>query len=522
MGVMEQMRRYPLGEQSFSKLREQGRVYVDKTEQIYRLTHLSSDYIFLSRPRRFGKSLLTSTLRAYFEGRKELFKGLAIEKIETDWTEYPVLHFEMNRVKHPTKEQLEHNICLQLDDYEELYGKRPNEIHLNDRLYGLIKRAYEKTGKKTVVLIDEYDAPLLDVVHEEENLPVFRNILQNFYCCLKPADPYLRFVFLTGITKFSQLSIFSALNNIVNISMEPDYAGICGITKEELLSQMSPDVEYLAGKIGQTAEETLDKLIEYYDGYHFSDESPDVFNPYSLLNAFSDGRIKAYWFASGTPTFLIEVLRKNNVMPSEIGNTDATEEDFDAPTESMTGTTALMYQSGYLTIKDYDPSGIYSLGIPNKEIRLGLMRSLLPYYVQLPPEKGSSAIARMYKALRVDDMDAALKELQQYLASVPQTDNTGYEGHYQQVLYIIFSLLGIYVDVEVRTALGRVDVVARTLSRLYIIELKMDKDATTAMAQIDLKRYPDRFYNCGLPRVKVGANFDKELRNITGWVIEPE
>ena len=519
---MAQQCYYPIGIQTFSRIIEEGYVYVDKTEYVYKLTKSKWTHVFLSRPRRFGKSLLTSTLKAYFEGRKDLFKGLAIESLETEWKQYPVLHFDFSVAKSSDLATIESMLNLQLDKYEQMYGFNEKEKTFNDRFKGVIERTYRQTGCQVVVLIDEYDAPLLGVLHDQEKLRAFREVMQNFYSPLKACGQYLRFCFLTGITKFSQLSIFSALNNIVNISMEPDYAGICGITKEELLSQMSPDIEYLAGKIGQTAEETLDKLIEYYDGYHFSDESPDIFNPYSLLNAFSMGRIKAYWFASGTPTFLIEVLRKNNVMPSEIGNTDATEEDFDAPTESMTGTTALMYQSGYLTIKDYDPSGIYSLGIPNKEIRLGLMRSLLPYYVQLPPEKGSSAIARMYKALRGDDMDAALKELQQYLASVPQTDNTGYEGHYQQVLYIIFSLLGLYVDVEVRTALGRVDVVARTLSRLYIIELKMDKDATTAMAQIDLKRYPDRFYNCGLPRVKVGVNFDKELRNITGWVIKPE
>ena len=519
---MAQKRKYPIGNQDFPKLIKGEYLYVDKTGYVYQMTHSDYEYVFLSRPRRFGKSLLTSTLKAYFEGRKDLFKGLAIESLETEWKQYPVLHFDFSVAKSSDLATIESMLNLQLDKYEQMYGFNEKEKTFNDRFKGVIERTYRQTGCQVVVLIDEYDAPLLGVLHDQAKLRAFREVMQNFYSPLKACGQYLRFCFLTGITKFSQLSIFSALNNIKNISMMPEYAGICGITKEELLSQMSPDIEYLAGKIGQTAEETLDKLIEYYDGYHFSDESPDIFNPYSLLNAFSDGRIKAYWFASGTPTFLIEVLRKNNVMPSEIGNTDATEEDFDAPTESMTGTTALMYQSGYLTIKDYDPSGIYSLGIPNKEIRLGLMRSLLPYYVQLPPEKGSSAIARMYKALRGDDMDAALKELQQYLASVPQTDNTGYEGHYQQVLYIIFSLLGLYVDVEVRTALGRVDVVARTLSRLYIIELKMDKDATTAMAQIDLKRYPDRFYNCGLPRVKVGVNFDKELRNITGWVIEPE
>ena len=516
---MAQKRKYPIGNHDFPEIREQGFLYIDKTDYVFQMTHACYKYVFLSRPRRFGKSLLTTTLRAYFEGRKELFKGLAIDSLETEWKQYPVLHFDMSLGKGLEKDALERTLLDQLNDNEKRMGVEGIGNDTNTRLKNLIINTYAKTGSQVVVLIDEYDSPLLDIVHEQETLPVIRKVMTNFYSPLKACGQYLRFCFLTGITKFSQLSIFSALNNIVNISMEPDYAGICGITKEELLSQMQPDIEHLAQKIGVTPQETLDNLVEYYDGYHFAYDSPDIFNPYSLLNAFSMGRIKAYWFATGTPTFLIEVLRKNNVMPSEIGNIDAVEEDFDAPTESMTGTTALMYQSGYLTIKDYDPAGVYTLGIPNKEIRLGLMRSLLPYYVQLPPERGSVAIVRMYKALRVDDMDAALKELQQYLASVPQTDNTSYEGHYQQVLYIIFSMLGLYVDVEVRTALGRVDVVMRTPSRLYIIELKMGKDAETAMSQIDLKKYPERFYNCGLPRVKVGVNFNKELRNITDWLI---
>ena len=520
--MTQNSRIYPLGIQTFSEIMEEKRVYVDKTDHVYRITHLDSKYIFLSRPRRFGKSLLTSTLRAYFEGRKELFKGLAIENLETDWTEYPVLHFEMNRVKHPTKEQLEDNIRLQLDDYEELYGKRANELHLNDRFYGLIKRAYEKTGKKTVVLIDEYDAPLLDVVHEEENLPVFRNILQNFYCCLKPADPYLRFVFLTGITKFSQLSIFSALNNIMNVSMDKEFADICGITAEELTTQLSPDIDLMAESLGKTREETIAALRYNYDGYHFTWPSPDIYNPYSLLTAFAKKEIGAYWFGSGTPTYLIEMLRKFQVKPQEIGGRKCQAQSFDAPTERMTDITPLLYQSGYITIKDYNSrSRIYTLDIPNTEVRLGLTGSLMPNYIR-PSYVADNLVWEMYDSICNGDIDGALRQMQTVLASVPYTMNARSEGHFQSMLYLLFTLIGQYTDVEVRTATGRVDMVMRAPDRLYIMELKIRDDAETALEQIDIKNYPDRFALCDLPVVKVGISFDVEHHTISDWKIMAE
>lgn len=519
---MEQRRRYPVGNADFPKVRTGNYLYVDKTEYVYRMTHSDFEYVFLSRPRRFGKSLLTSTLKCYFEGRKELFAGLAIESLETEWDNYPVLHFDFSKAKGTDIKVITEMIDSQLRRYEQYYGRDETENEFNSRFSSLIERASRQEQKPVVVLIDEYDSPLLGVLHHKEKLAAFSEVMQNFYSPLKGCGQYIRFCFLTGITKFSQLSIFSALNNIKNISMIPEYAGICGITREELETQMSPDIDILAGRIKKSRQETITKLVEYYDGYHFAGESPDIFNPYSLLNAFSDGRIKAYWFETGTPTYLIEVLRKNSVPPSMIGKRKAFDEDFDAPTESMLGTTPLLYQSGYLTIKDYDEiSEIYTLDIPNREIRNGLMRSLLPHYVQLPPETASATIAGMYRALRRDDMDGALKELQKYLSSVPYTDNTGYEGHYQQVLYIIFTLMGMYCDVEVHTLKGRVDLVMRTQSTLYIIELKMSQDTETAMAQIDLKDYPARFYNCGLPRVKVGVNFDMAQRNITDWLIHP-
>ena len=518
---MEDLQRlYPIGIQTFSKIREGNYLYIDKTEYVYRMTHSASSYMFLSRPRRFGKSLLTSTLHSYFSGRKDLFHGLAMEKLEKEWTEYPVLHFDMSTAKHADSEQLLQELNLKLYGYEQIYGRLEEEVNPNQRLMGLIKRAYEQTGKKVVVLIDEYDAPLLDVVHEWENLDVLRNIMRNFYSPLKACDPYLRYVFLTGITKFSQLSIFSELNNIKNISMDEPYAAICGISEDEIRLQMKDDLGELAKKLEITPEEALMKLKENYDGYHFTSPSPDIYNPFSLLNAFADGKFGSYWFGSGTPTYLINMLKKFGVEPSEIGNNRVSVEDFDAPTERMTSIIPLLYQSGYITIKNYDEElDLYTLNIPNKEVRIGLMKSLLPHYVGSKAPETTTMVAYLSRDIRNGDMDTALRRLQTFLSTIPQCDNTKYEGHYQQVFYIIFSLLGYYVDVEVRTPRGRVDIVLRTKTTLYVMELKLDKSAGEAMEQIDLKNYPERFALCGLPVVKVAVSFDSERCTIGGWEI---
>ncbi len=456
-------RLYPIGIQTFEKIRTRNYMYVDKTEYIYRMVHADSNYFFLSRPRRFGKSLLTSTLEAYFQGRKDLFKGLAMDLLETEWTEYPVLRFDMSLGKHMEKEQLERYLSSQLELMEHKYGILTESPDANIRLTNLIRRAYEQTGRQVVVLIDEYDAPLLDVVHEEKNLPVLRNIMRNFYSPLKACDPYLRFVFLTGITKFSQLSIFSELNNIKNISMLPEYAAICGITEEEIATQM---------------------------------------------------------FGSGTPTYLIEMLNRFGVLPSKIGGNEVVAADFDAPTERMESITPLLYQSGYVTIKGYDEMfQIYTLDIPNAEVRIGLMRSLIPYYVTRDTQATNTTVVNLARALVRGDMDGMLRLLQTFLSTVPYCDRTDYEGHYQQMLYIIFSLLGAYVDVEVRTPMGRVDMVMRTATTLYIVELKLNQSAEAAIQQIDLKNYPERFALCGLPMVKVSINFDMERHTLKDWMI---
>ena len=515
-------KKYPVGLQTFSELRLKNYLYIDKTEYVYRMTHADAKYVFLSRPRRFGKSLLTSTLLAYFEGRSELFKGLAMEQLETEWVEYPVLHFDMSTAKNVSREQLESELNLKLYKYELIYGRETEERKLNQRLQGLIERAYKQTGKGVVVLIDEYDAPLLDVLHEEENLPVLRNVMRNFYSPLKACDPYLRFVFLTGITKFSQLSIFSELNNIWNISMLAEYDAICGITEEEIREQMVPDLDAFAQVLNITKEELLEKLKANYDGYHFTWPSPDIYNPYSLVNAFSVKKISSYWFGSGTPTYLIEMLRKYGMTAVQLGGeVEANAEDFDAPTEHLTNVVSLLYQSGYFTIKSGNPLlEMYTLGIPNKEVRIGLMRSLSPYYLSPNTVENSSALLAMAQCLYKDDMEGTLRHLQTFLSTIPYAENTDYEGHYQQVLYVIFSLLGRYTDIEVRTPRGRVDVVMRAPYSLYLIELKLGKDADTAMQQIDLKQYPERFALCGLPIVKVGINFDREHRTLKDWKID--
>lgn len=512
---------YPIGIQTFEKIREGNYLYIDKTEYIYRMTHSDSSYVFLSRPRRFGKSLLVSTLKSYFEGRKELFSGLAMERLEREWTRHPVLHLSMAGGKHMGKNVLNRYLGERMREQEEAFGISHPAADLNDRLAHLIRTAYEQTGHKVVVLIDEYDAPLLDVVHEDRYLEELRHIMRNFYSPLKDADPYLHFVFLTGITKFSQLSIFSELNNISNISTLPEYAGLCGITAQEIDTQMRSDLQILSERLGKTYEETAELLRANYDGYHFSWPSPDVYNPFSLFCAMANARIRPYWFTSGTPTYLLEMMHKFGVQPSQLGPTRAMENDFDAPTEGMASLTPLLYQSGYLTIKGYDAdTEIYTLDLPNREIRTGLFENLLPKYLPLG-QTGTTTIASLSKLIREDDMDGALHLLQDFLASIPYCNVKNYEGHYQQMLFIIFTLLTPYLaDVEVHTQHGCIDIMLMTRTRIYIMELKLDKDAQTAMRQINRKDYSLRFSQSQLPVTKVAVNFDSKKGNITDWQIE--
>ena len=368
--------KYPVGIQTFEKIREKDYLYVDKTKYIVDFREKQMSYVFLSRPRRFGKSLFASTLQAYFEGRKELFEGLAIADYEKEWVKHPVLHFDMSGAKHFDGEGLKHYLDLQLTPFEELYGRDEKELYPNDRLDGLVKRAHKQTGKKVVVIIDEYDAPLLDVVHEEDDLKQLRLIMQNFYSPLKKLDPYLEFTFITGITKFPQSSIFSGLNNLDNISMFDQYSAICGISKTELTTQMKPDIEAMGEALNMTYEECLKELTQFYDGYHFSKNSEDIFNPFCLVKALNARDIAPYWFGSGTPSFLLKLLDKYHVNLSTLESQEAVLSSFDQSTEEMTDALPLLYQSGYLTIKKYDPMfQEYTLGIPNKEVRDGLLNS---------------------------------------------------------------------------------------------------------------------------------------------------
>ncbi len=515
---------YPIGIQTFEEVRKLDNLYIDKTEYIYRMTHTDGKYFFLSRPRRFGKSLLVSTFQSYFEGKKELFEGLAIEKLEKEWNTYPVLHFDLSKGKHMEKELLNRYLMDIIEKQEARFDCKSNKIDVNIRLDDLINAVYQKTGKQVVVLIDEYDAPLLDVAHEKEKLDELRNTMRNFYSPLKGNESMLRFVFMTGITKFSQLSIFSELNNITNVSMDEPYAGICGITKEELLTQMSDDIDALAEHLELSREETIQELKDHYDGYHFTWPSPDVFNPYSLLNCFAKQEMDDYWFGSGTPTYLINMMRKYEFLPADLGEAiEVGKKDFDAPTETMTTIVPLLYQSGYVTIKGYDkPTKLYLLALPNQEIRVGLYGSLLPHYLTDKSAKANTTIAKMSVLVKKGDMDAAFCLLNNFLETVPYCDNTHYEGHWQQTLYIMFALLTNYdILVEQHTAKGRIDITMETADTIYVMELKFNKSAEEALAQIEAKHYADAFKMSGKKMVKIGLNFSvKDEVNSLEWKIE--
>lgn len=377
---------YPVGIQTFSDIIKRGCVYVDKTDLIYKLTK-KYKYVFLSRPRRFGKSLLSTTLHSYFAGEKDLFKGLAIEGLEKDWTEYPILHFDMSTFKNCNLKDLQSKFNYKLSEYESIWGNNPESETPGDRFKNLIISAKEQTGKPVIIIIDEYDAPLLDVLHNEDRLAEIRTVIQEFYAPIKANDEYIRFAFITGITKFSQLSIFSAINNLANISMDPEFAAICGITKEELTTTLNQDIELMAEHNGVSKEEMARMLQENYDGYHFTRNSPDIFNPFSLMRALASGEIEDYWFASGTSTYLINQMQRFKTDVTELDNVFAFSSSFDRPTEKMSDALPLLYQSGYLTIKGYDPlSKGYYLGIPNKEVRAGLTKKATWFLSRLTTE----------------------------------------------------------------------------------------------------------------------------------------
>ena len=515
--------KYPVGIQTFEKIRENGYLYVDKTQYIVDFREKQMSYVFLSRPRRFGKSLFASTLQAYFEGRKELFEGLAIDDYEKEWVKHPVLHFDMSGAKHFDADALNSYLHLQLLPYEKLYGKGEGENYPNERLAGIVKRAYEKTGEKVAVISDEYNAPLLDVVHEKENLQPLRRIMQNFYCPLKMLDPYLEFTFITGITKFPQSSIFSGLNNLDNISMFDQYSAICGISKTELTTQMKPDVAALGEALGMTYEECLAELTRFYDGYHFSKKSEDIFNPFSLVKALNAGKIAPYWFGSGTPSFLLKLLDKYHVNLATLESQEAVLNSFDQSTEEMTDALPLLYQSGYLTIKKYNPMfQEYTLGIPNREVRNGLLNSLIPHYVNPRRSDNDAFLLGFSKAVYRNDIEAALEHMRTYLATIPYDLENHSEKHYQTIFYLMFSFLNIYIQTEVKSAIGRADAVMHMPDTIYVFELKVDKSAEEALAQIDEKGYMLPYHSEGKRLVKIGISFDSTQRTISEWKIKEE
>lgn len=519
--TMAQARKYPIGIQTFSEIRERNYLYIDKTQYLVDFIDKGYKYVFLSRPRRFGKSLFASMIHAYYEGRKDLFEGLAMGEYEKDWVKHPVLHLDMSAAKHMDKDMLERYLADMLTDQEAVFGYKSEKQDPNIRLKDLVVTANRLTGRKVVLIIDEYDAPLLDVVHEELNLVALRRAMQNFYSPIKSLDPYLEFVFLTGITKFAQLSIFSELNNLFNISMYDKYSAICGISSEELHTQMLPDVERLAEHLHLSVDETFERLKRKYDGYHFSKNSEDVYNPFSLIKALASGDIGDYWFDSGTPTYIIKLLQKYNVGLRDLTGQDAGVSDFDVSPENMTTALPLLYQSGYLTIKHYEPMiDLYTLGYPNEEVRTGMVRSLAANYLTPAEGTNSSFVIKFVKAVIADDMEQALTLMRAYLAGVSYRLSNKTERDVQTIFYLVFSLIGSFIKVEEESAHGRADVVITLPSVVYVMELKFDGSADAALRQIDEKGYLIPYTADGKRLVKVGVNYSSEERTITEWRME--
>ena len=524
------LKRLPVGIQTFQKLVEQDCLYVDKTEYIYKLTKYSN-YIFLSRPRRFGKSLLVSTIQSYFEGRRELFKGLYIDRVEKEWTAYPVLRFDMSTAKHSGPEELKQELGSKLSKYELVYGKGlPDETNLNLRLLGLIERAHAQTGRKVVVLIDEYDAPLLDVAHRRDQLDELRDIMRNFYSPLKYCDPHLQFVFITGITKFSQLSIFSTINNLLNVSLDENFATLCGFTEQELRTTLWPDVERLATALKTSPEGMGARLKQQYDGYHFAGDAPEVYNPFSLLNCFVQRKLSNYWFASGTPTFLIKQMQHFHTDITSLDSLEVPASAFDQPTENMKDALPLLYQSGYLTIKDYDADiQSYHLSIPNQEVRVGYVNGLLPTYTGLnSADVQMGFAAKFWRALKQGDIDLAMRHMQAYLAGIPYVEGfkrklaeaATKEGFYEYTFYLIFSMLNVYVRTQVKVAGGRVDMVVFMPDTIYVMELKTGDSAQHALDQIDARGYATPYLTDGRRVVEVGIRFDIDKFTVEEWKIK--
>lgn len=510
-------RRYPIGIYTFEEIVGSNYLYVDKTAHVYDIAQ-NFKYVFLSRPRRFGKSLLVDTLKCYFEARKELFEGLNLASMETEWVKYPVLRFDMSSLKNKDVSELKNTLNGMIYRYETVYGASPVETSFGGRIENLIRNAYNQTGQKVVLLIDEYDSPMLEVFHDKEKLSEVRDILKNFYSPIKICDAQLRFGFITGITKFSQMGIFSGINNLKDISMLDEYSDICGISKEELLSQCKDDIETMAVSMHCSYDEMVERLTEYYDGYHFSGQSKDVFNPFSLINAFKDRKLSYYWFNSGTPTFLFEQLKHFKTKLVDLDGQKVLESSFSVSPEVATSALPILYQSGYLTIKDFDQRFMqYILGYPNKEVRIGFLDALLPSVADVPDAAKGAVLIGVTTALETGDVDAAMESIKAFISSMPYHYDNTKEADFQTIMYIIFSLLGMYVKVEVSSAQGRADAIVETSDYVYIIEYKLDKTADAALQQIEEKHYADPYLSDPRKIVRVGMNFSSELRGLESW-----
>ena len=527
MAAMEGLKRFPIGVQDFARLRRDKRYYVDKTDLVYKMTH-SSDYCFLSRPRRFGKSLLVSTLKCYFEGRKDLFEGLAMEQLEAEWKQYPVLHISFAITKYTDLETLEITLNNLLSEWEKQYGiANESKNEWGNRFARVIKTAYEQTGAEPVVLVDEYDAPLLDSMDDPDLQLALKQKMRKFFSPLKDLGGILRFVFLTGITKFSQLSIFSELNNLKILTMDDDYASICGITKEELLSQMQPEIQALADRQEMSYEDAVTALARKYDGYHFSHNSPDVYNPFSLIRCLDRLGIENFWFATGTPTMLTRLIGKYRIDPVTFDRGfEATQDMFDAPAETATNPVPLLYQSGYLTIKGTKKGGRFILGYPNEEVRDGFCKSLMPCYATDDVVTNDTFLMAFSDALEDGDLEQALTLMKAFLSSIPYNAERQDENHYKTLFYLIARLCTPFVvRTEEASAAGRSDMVIETEKAVFVFEFKLDGTVDEALEQIDGKGYLIPYLGRtgadGKPKAlyKVGVNFDGTTRTLGGWKV---
>lgn len=517
------MRKLPIGIQTFEDIRKNNYLYVDKTEYAWRMANTGKPY-FLSRPRRFGKSLLLSTLEAYFLGKKDLFTGLAIEKLETEWNEYPVLHLDLNAKKYESLNDLYAILNQYLEGWEKEYGDEKKDRSPEERFSYIISQAYKKTGKGVVVLVDEYDKPLLQSLENETLMEEFRLALKAFYGVLKSSDRYLRFVFLTGVTKFSQVSVFSDLNQLNDISMKPQYASICGITRQELVDVFRPELIELSEKHHLSFDETLNKMELTYDGYHFCEFSEGVFNPFSVLNVFDGYKFDNYWFQTGTPTFLIHLLQKSEYdLRTLIDGVEAPESTFTEYRVDANNPVPLIYQSGYLTIKAYDKEfKNYLLTFPNDEVRYGFLNFLVPFYTPMKNNDQGFYIGKFVQELRVGDYNSFLTRLEAFFADIPYELNDQTERHYQVIFYLVFKLMGQFTEAEVRSARGRADAVVKTPKYIYVFEFKLKGTAEEALKQIDEKGYLIPYQADGREVVKIGVEFNAATRNIGRWLTQAD